>query len=297
MVLKHYTQRTLASNLKNIWLLARAQYHKLTSSSSNNPQPPAEYRLVFSDDFKTVDSSRWRWGQPWGNFHSDQPWWYWPKRGETPSDVIYPTTEGLAMELRHYPKSFKRSELPEWRQNSVRAMWQAPWAAGLLTSRKSFKYGWIEAEIKIPTERAQWSAFWLAGRDNWPPEIDIFEAYTDEDENKISVKPNIHWGPVGISDWRQGKKDWGAPTVPLFEPNNRFIKYACHWTEDFIRIYYDGILVSDCTIPAALKQNSQHQYIILNHGCKNPIEKGVRPIESAMLVRNVRVYQHQNWID
>lgn len=293
MILKHYTQRSLYSNLKNIGLRAIALYHRFTSPTTATPKPPKDYRLVFFDNFKEANGTNWRWGQPWGNFHSEQLWWYWPHRHETPSEVVYPTAEGLAIELRNYPKEFKRSELPEWRQGTVPESWTSQWAAGLICSRKGYKYGWIEAEIKIPTERAQWSAFWLAGRDTWPPEIDIFEAYTEKNVDKIKVKPNIHWGLNGNGI----KKDWGAPTIPLFEPHKRFIKYICHWTEDFIRIYYDGLLVSECTIKDALKQNAQHQYIILNHGCKDPQHMGYDPLESAMMVRNLKVYQHQNWID
>jgi len=298
MVLKHYTQRTLSSNLLNLWYQLRALFLNLIGTEGGRVGPPAGYVCVFEDQFRQLDSDTWRMAQPWGNFHKDQRWWYWPQRNETPSPVVYPTPDGLALELRNYPKEFKRSELPQWRQSGLEVEnWRATWAAGLISSRKSFKWGWIEAEIQLPSERAQWSAFWLAGRDQWPPEIDIFEAYTDRDVDEIQVKPNIHWGPVGVGDWRQGKKDWGAPIIPIYEPNKRFVQYACHWTQDWIRIYYDGILVSECTIPEALENNNLPQYIILNNGCKDPVVKGVNPIESAMLVRNLKVYQHPDWIN
>jgi len=294
MVPKHYTQRSLFSNFKNLWLQSKALYYYFTShSTAPSPQPPEDYSLVFSDDFKTIDDNIWRWGQPWGNFHSEQLWWYWPTKGETPSDIAYPNQDGLALELRKYPKEFKRADLPEWRRGTVPNEWTSPIAAGLLCTKKAFRYGWIEAEVKLPVEKAQWSAFWLAGRDTWPPEIDIFEAYTDNDVNKIKVKPNIHWGANNFGP----KKDWGAPRIALKDPHKRFIKYACHWTPEFIRFYYDGILVQECTIDDALEQNAQHQHIILNHGCKDPIKEGVELLESVMVVRNLKVYQHKNWID
>lgn len=298
MSLKHYTQRTLGSNLKNLWLQAKAKYRYLTDAPiGGSVKPPQEYAEVFSDDFKTVDSSRWRWGHPWGNIHMEQLWRWWPKAGETPSPVAYPTHQGLALELRRYPKTYKAADLPAWQAKKAPESWTADWATALLSSRKAYQFGWFEAWIQLPTERAQWSAFWLQGLNAWPPEIDVFEAYTDADENDISIKPNIHWGPEGVGDWKLGKKDWGAPRIPIKSPNRRFVQYVCHWTKDFIRIYIDGHLVQECTIPAAVKQNAQHQYIILNNGCKDPAVKGVEPIESGMLVKSLKVYQHPDWID
>ena len=296
MVLKHYTQRTLGSNLKNLWLQLRALRRSLLGLEGRKLEPPVGYLPVLSDDFKVIDPQKWRWAQPWGRFHAEQRWWWWPLKGQTPSDVIYPTPDGLALELRKYPKDFKWDDLTPKQKAKVPGDWRAPWAAGLLSSRQSFQWGWFEAEIKLPTERGQWSAFWLSGRDQWPPEIDIFEAYTDEDPDGIRVQPNIHWGPNGVQNWQGGKKDWGAPTIPLLAPHQRWIQYACHWTPDRIQIYYDGYLVSDCRIPEAVKQNAHPQYIILNNGCKNPNETGIEPLESAMLVKNVKVYQHPDWI-
>jgi len=249
--------------------------------------PPSEYNLVFEDRFNgdRIDSSEWRFGQPWGNFHTEQLWWYWPE-----TDSCAKTSEdGLKLSLCLNPRVFVKNQLPEWkRSKKLPEVWTGSWCAGLISTKKAYQFGWFEAEIMIPTDFMQWSAFWLAGQDSWPPEIDIFEAYTTDDLNDIKIKPNIHWGNAGT--WRNGKKDYGAPRIYVKNPHERFVHYACHWTEDFIRIYYDGHLVQECTNEEMLIQNSKPQYIILNHGLKKP--KETNPIGSDMIVRNLKVYQN-----
>jgi hypothetical protein len=288
MVLKHIFQRTLTNNIYNSWLQFKAWYRYIVpGQSSIKVMPPSEYNLVFEDRFNgdRIDSSEWRFGQPWGNFHTEQLWWYWPE-----TDSCAKTSEdGLKLSLCLNPRVFVKNQLPEWkRSKKLPEVWTGSWCAGLISTKKAYQFGWFEAEIMIPTDFMQWSAFWLAGQDSWPPEIDIFEAYTTDDLNDIKIKPNIHWGNAGT--WRNGKKDYGAPRIYVKNPHERFVHYACHWTEDFIRIYYDGHLVQECTNEEMLIQNSKPQYIILNHGLKKP--KETNPIGSDMIVRNLKVYQN-----
>lgn len=286
----HYKQRTLGSNLKNLWLLFLAHLRSFLALEGRKLPPPTGYLPVLLDDFKKIDPQKWNWAQPWGQFHPGQRWWWWPKAGQTPSNIVYATPEGAALELRNYPKEFKHSKLTAAQQAQIPEDWRADWAAGLLSSKQSFQWGWFEAEIKLPTEKGQWSAFWLHGLESWPPEIDIFEAYTRKDPDTIRVEPNIHWQSGG------GRKDWGVTRIPLPAPHQRWIQYACHWTPDRIQFFYDGHLVSECTIPEALQANSNPQWIVLNHGCKDPGATGITPMESVMLVRNLKVYQHPDWI-
>lgn len=289
MVIKHYFQRSLVNNLKNFWLQFQAKQRARLKTPGKVATPPPGYELIFIDHFEEVKKDVWNYGQPWGNFHADQPWWYWPTRTEARS-IIKPTPEGLSIGLKNKPKLFERSKLQEWQKRAdMPESWVSPWAAGLLSSRIAWQYGWFEATIKLPKDKSQWSAFWLAGDKSWPPEIDVFEAYSTTDPENLTLKPNIHWGKAGT--WQHGKKDYGAPIIELHDPTDRFIQYAVHWTKDFIRIYFDGYLVQECTNKEALKQNSQPQYIILNHGLKNFESEDLKPLESSMLVKNVKVYQ------
>jgi beta-glucanase (GH16 family) len=188
------------------------------------------------------------------------------------------------------PLTVYKKDLPKWAQsNDLPDEFILPWASGLISSKKRFKLGWIEAEIMLPREEMQWSAFWTSGSETWPPEIDIFEAYTDQDVEDIKVQPNIHY----MLDDKGAKTDYGAPTIAVRKPADRFVKYAVHWTEDFIKFYYDGLLVQVSTNHQALKDNAAEQYIILNNGLKWPT-KLHHPTEGQMIVRNLKVFQKKN---
>ena len=297
MVLKHYFQRSLVQNIKNLVLLFQAgqRTRKYGPLLEGPAAPPKDYALIFEDQFEQLDWTAWRTGHPWGrNVHPDWQWKWWPHKSEL---TTYPTVRtgenGLELDLKNFPRIFRRVDLPEWQRGGAQLReWKATYAMGCISSKETYKFGWFEAEIKIPKGRGQWAAFWLSGAKNWPPEIDIFETYYND--NNLWVKPNVHFGNAGT--WRDGKKDMGQPLIPLKMPADRWIKYAVDWTPDWIRFYYDGYLVQEFKHPAALKQNAQEQYIILNNGCENPDELGFQPAESTMLVRNLRVYQRPEWI-
>jgi beta-glucanase (GH16 family) len=133
----------------------------------------------------------------------------------------------------------------------------------------------------------QWSAFWTSGVTTWPPEIDIFEAYTDQDVKKIEIQPNIHWRSG------RGKKMYGAPTIPVKNPSDRFVKYAIHWTDKYIKFYYDEILVQVCTNHEMLKDNAAEQFIIINNGLQQPTDTN-QPTEGKMVVKNLKVFQKKS---
>ena len=61
---------------------------------------------------------------------------------------------------------------------------------------------------------------------------------------------------------------------------------------NFIRIYYDGNLVFQCTDKNILKwfnREDVSQYIILNHGLHRAHTNN--PQESSMLIKSIKVYQ------
>jgi len=261
--------------------------------------PPENYKIVFEDNFKTpLNTDQWGYGQRWGDFHPDVLSWYYDNDGT----YSYTTKDGLALELRNVPKTWVKSELPEWRQASALPdQFTIPIAAGMVSSKQSWQYGWFEAWIKLPKGTPYWPAFWLTGKNSWPPEIDIFEAYSqfgNRYESKTwfgklkpnrKIQPNLHYGSVENNT----KEMYGSWDIPVAECTERYVQYACLWEEDRIEIYYDGAIVFKCTDPKILatynKENAE-QIIILNHGYYWD-KPDIRPDETAMLIKSVKVLQ------
>lgn len=277
----------LKSNIKNRF------WSKSFKGEVREINPPSDYSLVFEDNFRSpLDLNKWRYGMPWGDFHPGYLHQYYDNNGT----LSYVSTEGLVLELRKKPKKIIKKELPEWRQtDKLSDEFTIPVGVGYVSTKESWKYGWFEALIKLPKGQSYWNAFWLCGEETWPPEIDIFEGYSDEGSeyqsgksNHRKIQPNLHYGVVEDGT----KKMYNPFNNTIAEVTERFVQYACHWEEDFIKIYYDGKLVFQCTDPKILtwynKPNSQ-QFLILNHGLHE--HKNENPDESAMIIKNVKVYQ------
>jgi beta-glucanase (GH16 family) len=127
------------------------------------------------------------------------------------------------------------------------------YASGMIRSRQTFRYGYFEARIKIPTGKGLWPAFWLNsdydenGKTDWPPEIDIME-YAP---NGTTDQTNMIHSNVAVS---KGKAQGGEYLYvdPDFSKKFHFYKaaddmtkdwhvYGMLWdTDDTVTVYLDG---------------------------------------------------------
>ena len=113
--------------------------------------------------------------------------------------------------------------------------------------KKSFKFGKIEARIKMPkTANGLWPAFWMLGADQktaeWPKcgEIDIVEM-----GKKIGIEQNVqdryfngacHWG----ESWNGGSyPNKGISTTNSYSLQYDFHTYTLFWTADSITMFLD----------------------------------------------------------
>lgn len=111
------------------------------------------------------------------------------------------------------------------------------------TGKFSFKYGKVEASLKLPYGQGMWPAFWMLPEDwvygGWPNsgEIDIMELVGHE-PNK--VHGTVHTGPpynyLGNSY-----------TLPSGDFSDDFHVFGVEWEENEIRWYVDGNLYSTLT--------------------------------------------------
>lgn len=258
--------------------------------------PPDGYKRVFYDDFSDkLNKDEWRLGQAWGNFHPYDLDQHYDTEGK---ETYISKGHELVLELRHRPLDVIKSDLPDWRQNpDLPDEFTIPYAVGLVSTKQHWQWGWFSAEIKLPRGKSLWPAFWLSGENSWPPEIDIFEAYSKNTEDyttrflfkkrpNCKIQPNLHWGVVEDDT----KEMWGAYDVPVYNATERFVQYACHWTKDFIKIYYDGVKVFETKDKRVLNwfnRDGASQVMILNNG----VDDTTIPSESAMVVKNISVYQ------
>jgi beta-glucanase (GH16 family) len=144
---------------------------------------------------------------------------------------------------------------------------------GTVSCLEKFGYGEFEIEARLPYGSYNWPAFWMWSWDSWPPEIDIFEGYSNKNGSYFNwadfllgkiwrVESNIHLGkhPYNYSIGAESAR-WGWKN-----PHKHFIKYSLLWTPDVIEIKWDGKVVRKITDKSILAQfeNTKMNVLINN---------------------------------
>jgi beta-glucanase (GH16 family) len=105
--------------------------------------------------------------------------------------------------------------------------------------KASFKYGRIEARMKLPGTSGVWPAFWMLPENSpyggWAAggEIDIMESVNQADR----IYGTLHFG----GQWPQNTSS-GSSTVTGIDYSQGFHDYAIEWEPDEMRWYLDGQL-------------------------------------------------------
>jgi len=109
--------------------------------------------------------------------------------------------------------------------------------------RVAFRYGRIEARMKLPGGQGLWPAFWLLSQDSplgsWAAtgEIDVMEAVNLGASGGNDVFGTLHYGGEF-----PGNVFSGSGTTVATDATANFHDYAIEWDADEIRWYVDNVL-------------------------------------------------------
>jgi beta-glucanase (GH16 family) len=245
-----------------------------------------EYRLVWSDEFDgargtPADEATWRaeiGGSGWGNkelqYYTDEP-----------GNAAHDGAGNLAIVVQRVNPELAGRQYDGRGYTSARL---------ISRDRRSFRYGLIQARMKIPRARGIWPAFWLLGQDigqfGWPAcgEIDVMEHFGTGPD---TVHGTVH-GP-GYS----GRSALGASRTVGPSLGRDFQVYSVVWQPGSIRWYVNDDLYHVVT-PADLNGKRwvfDHDFYLLVNVAVGGTAS-VPPDESVtfpqtMLIDYVRVYE------
>ena len=101
---------------------------------------------------------------------------------------------------------------------------------------QGWKYGYIEASIKLPECKGTWPAFWmmLVNFTSWPGdgEIDIMES--------VGYDPNVVVSTIHCNKYNNGGTAIESARTSVATAYSEFHKYALEWTADKMVFYVDG---------------------------------------------------------
>ncbi len=150
--------------------------------------------------------------------------------------------------------------------------------AGMIATKREFKYGKFEARIAFTNESGSWSAYWLQSSTMGNPvgnpqlagmEIDAVESLSNDGD----VHENLHWDGYGADH-----KHAGVITGDLGCNSGNFHIYTFEWTPNYYKFYVDGALTWTYSNVISQKQ----EFIILSSEVKNyPVHSWAGPISAG----------------
>ncbi|SNC67641.1 Por secretion system C-terminal sorting domain-containing protein [Hymenobacter gelipurpurascens] len=224
------------------------------------------YQQVWADEFTTGISSSWVFetgGGGWGNNEKQ----YYQRANATVANGILQITA-------------KKENVGGMPYTSSRMKTQ-----GL----KEFKYGKVEARMKLPLGQGLWPAFWMLGANintvSWPAcgEIDVMEHINAENK----VYGTVHWDS-------NGHAEYGGNIITT--PQDYHV-YSIEWEPTYIRWFVDGTKYHEINITNGTGGTEEFQrpfFLLLNLAVAGnwpgqTVDESKLP--ATMYVDYVRVYQ------
>lgn len=194
------------------------------------------WQLVWSDEFNGSIGPDWVFetgngASGWGN-----------------NELEYYRRENAGIESNALVITAKREDFGGFRYTSARMKTQ-----GI----RNFRYGRIEARMRLPSFMGAWPAFWMLGANlpqvGWPDsgEIDVMEHINNEDRTYGTIHWRDHNGiyaqyggntAIGVTDWHVYAVEWDANAIRWYVDGNKFheanIQGGINGTEEFHRDFF-----------------------------------------------------------
>ena len=258
---------------------------------------PANTRnLIWSDEFNgtSLDTSQWTYELGYGNWGwgNDE----WQNYTSSPSNIAIADTGSesvlrITANCSNPPNCGKRNGTIT--------------SARIKTQNKfQFRYGTVEARIKVPNQLSSWPAFWMLGaklpQTGWPKagEIDIMERF----DNRFEATSAMHFCNEDWDSFNNGCSNF--PTGWQFESGkrnlgenvgDRFRIFRLEWTPDSITTFVDDQLVFSQSITQPVREEFQEDFFfILNLAVGgNPVSdpRANTPWPMIYEIDWIRVYQ------
>ena len=193
------------------------------------------------DEFNNpiIDENKWQFGMPWGNISMSQDLAFSRNNVSVENGVasFIAKKENTSAHINEW--EIKKEYLEKSGKKIVDGMYDVNYTAGMLSSKRKFKYGYFELRFKANEEKGIWPAFWLFGGDP-SEEIDFFEL-KGERENQLHL--DLHCSK-GCEDFRGGflnlKKNWGAWLKTNESLADGWNIISGEWQPNYIKFFLNG---------------------------------------------------------
>jgi beta-glucanase (GH16 family) len=179
------------------------------------------WRLAFSDEFEGSELPADKWnrcypsGRPDGCENRPELQWYQSENVTVSDGLLHLTAKKENQAGFNYTSGMVTTGPLEKHQGQQ--------------NRFSFKYGYVEARVKVPKGQGLWPAVWMLPADgSGPPEIDVLEVLGHNTKESYAT---VHWD-------RDPSKS--MTTVNSIDFADGFHTVGVRWEKDSIEWFYDG---------------------------------------------------------
>jgi beta-glucanase (GH16 family) len=229
---------------------------------------PANYTLVWSDEFNgtAIDTTKWTFETGNLNVNNEKEYYQAANATEANGNLII---------------TAKAESVNGWPYTSARMN---------TLNKVSAQYGRIEARIKLPLGLGLWPAFWMMGTNintvSWPQcgEMDIMEHINATN----TIYGTMHWNVNGAVQY--------GLTTTVANPDDYHV-YAIDWDANSITWYIDNVLYCTGNISNNINNTGAFQlpfFIILNMAVAGDFPGqtvDLTKLPASMYVDYVRVYK------
>ncbi|GAB3227781.1 hypothetical protein GCM10027346_11530 [Hymenobacter seoulensis] len=249
-------KRTFTSLLgaATLWLLGTA------------PAQAQTYQQVWADEFTNGISSSWVFETGGGGWGNNEKQYYQRANATVANGILQITAKKETVGGMPYTSSRMKTQ-----------------------GTKEFKFGKIEARMKLPLGQGLWPAFWMLGSNintvSWPAcgEIDVMEHINSENK----VYGTVHWDSNGHAEY-----GGNIITTP-----DAYHVYTVEWEPTYIRWFVDGTKYHEINITNGTGGTEEFQrpfFLLLNLAVAGnwpgqTVDESKLP--ATMYVDYVRVYQ------
>ena len=111
-------------------------------------------------------------------------------------------------------------------------------ASAVMSTRSTFSqaHGYFEARLRFDAGTGLWPAFWMQPADgSWPPEIDVMEAYPNENGSWPGTRRYM-----GVLHFGEDNETIDVVAEPDQYLPGAWHTYGVEWTADALAFYFDG---------------------------------------------------------
>lgn len=247
---------------------------------------PDQWALIWNDEFdgNVIDPAKWSHMIGDGTEYGEQPGW---GNNEQQYYTDHPANSGI--------KADDAGNSVLFIQAIEEQTGDYEYTSAKLTTETlfTFRFGKVEARIRLPYSQGVWPAFWTLGSNKpeigWPGcgEIDIMEMLGGSEE---TVHGNIHY----VNSDHEHDEDLGSSTLDAGKYSDAYHVYSIQWSPEKIQWLVDGDIFHEIEITDDMKEFLRGHYLILNVAVGGywpgyPDATSVFP--QTIYVDYVRVYQ------